>query len=192
MAEENDNLEEIETIEIDEDKIQGYIVDEDGEEIGVVILDEDGDEVEIYYDEDMDVEDIDDEDDPLSSIFEIEVDEDDILYYLMSKEGKEIGFVMRDEDGEKVEYFYPEEDEAEEDPETKPEKAKDDGVTKEDLKDMASTFKDLAMEGYSAIADIMDEVDDMRDSLDAINPKKRRQARREAQRKAASESKKED
>ena len=191
MAEENDNLEEVETIEIDEDKIQGYIVDEDGEEIGVVILDEDGDEVEIYYDEDMEVEDIDDEDDPLSSIFEIEVDEDDILYYLMSKEGKEIGFVMRDEDGEKVEYFYPEEDE-EEEPETKPEKAKDDGVTKDDLKDMASTFKDLAMEGYSAIADIMDEVDDMRDSLDAINPKKRRQARREAQRKAASESKKED
>lgn len=172
-------------VEINEEDIVGYLVDEDDNEIGVLVRDEQGNEVEVYYEEEISEEV--EEAQPTAAdeeVVELEIDEDDILYYFVDKSGKEIGFAAKGEDGEKVEYFYPEDD-SEDDSEDAADETKDkglpilgDAVSKEDLKDMAGTLKDVAMEGYSTIADIMDQVDDMRDSLDAINPKKRRQQRR--------------
>ncbi len=50
-----DLRDEVVEMEIDEDDIEAYLEDEDGNEIGFVILDEDGNEVEYYYaDEDED------------------------------------------------------------------------------------------------------------------------------------------
>ncbi|MDD6289278.1 MAG: hypothetical protein PUA57_03680 [Eggerthellales bacterium] len=175
-------------VQIDEKDIVGYLVDENDVQVGVIVLDEDGDEVEVYFEGDFD--DYEEVEDSQDQVVEVEVDEDDILYYFVDKSGREIGFAAKGEDGQKVEYFYPEDEEPSE-----PEKSSameksglpiiGDAVSKDDLKDMAGTIKDVAMEGYSTLADIMDQVDDMRDSLDAINPKKRRQARREAKRNAA-------
>ena len=175
-------------VQIDEKDIVGYLVDENDVQVGVIVLDEDGDEVEVYFEGDFD--DYEEVEDSQNQVVEVEVDEDDILYYFVDKSGREIGFAAKGEDGQKVEYFYPEDEEPSE-----PEKSSameksglpiiGDAVSKDDLKDMAGTIKDVAMEGYSTLADIMDQVDDMRESLDAINPKKRRQARREAKRNAA-------
>lgn len=175
-------------VQIDEKDIVGYLVDENDVQVGVIVLDEDGDEVEVYFEGDFD--DYEEVEDSQDQVVEVEVDGDDILYYFVDKSGREIGFAAKGEDGQKVEYFYPEDEEPSE-----PEKSSameksglpiiGDAVSKDDLKDMAGTIKDVAMEGYSTLADIMDQVDDMRDSLDAINPKKRRQARREAKRNAA-------
>ena len=55
--------------------------------------------------------------------FEIEVSEEDILYYIEDEDGNQVGFAVM-EDGEEVEYYYEEvevEDIPEPDPEPKPE-----------------------------------------------------------------------
>ena len=62
-----------------------------------------------------------------------------------------------------------------------PKKEDSDAVTQEDLKDMFGTFKEVAIEGYTALSGVLDQVDDVRDQIDEINPKKRR-ARRRAER----------
>ena len=150
-------------VQIDEKDIVGYLVDENDVQVGVIVLDEDGDEVEVYFEGDFD--DYEEVEDSQDQVVEVEVDEDDILYYFVDKSGREIGFAAKGEDGQKVEYFYPEDEEPSE-----PEKSSameksglpiiGDAVSKDDLKDMAGTIKDVAMEGYSTLADIMDQVDD--------------------------------
>lgn len=169
---------------IDEKDVVGHLVDENDTCVGIIVIDEDGDEVEVYFEEGFDDCEVIEE-----QVIEIEVDEDDILYYFVDKTGREIGFAAKGENGQKMEYFYPQEENPDEEPAQEKEKSNlpfvGDAVSKDDLRGMADTIKDVAMEGYSTIADIMDQVDDMRDSLDAINPKKRRQARREAKRNAA-------
>ncbi len=51
----DDLRDEVVEMEIDEDDIEAYLEDEDGNEIGFVVLDDDGNEVEYYYaDEDED------------------------------------------------------------------------------------------------------------------------------------------
>ena len=125
MAEEFETQE----IEISEDDILYYLVDEDGNEIGFVI-EEDGAEVECYYEgyDSDDFEIVDemivverDESDPspdesLAShdgeLVELEVSEDDILYYLFDEDGNEIGFAV-EEDGKEIECYYADDEEAE-------------------------------------------------------------------------------
>lgn len=173
-------------VEYSDDQILGYLVDEDDNELGVIVRDEHGNEVEVFFDqEDSGAEGVESADE--DEVVELEIDEEDILYYFVDKQGREIGFCAKGEDGQKQDFFYPEEEAEQQAEPVVPEKKTGlpivgDAVTKDDLKDMAGTFKNLAIDGYSAIADIMDQVDDVRDSLDAINPKKRRQARRAARR----------
>ena len=104
--------EELYEMEVDEDAILYYIEDEEGNEIGFAI-EEDGKPVEYFYAEDEHAEGCDcgchDEE-----LYEMEVDEDAILYYIEDEEGNEIGFAI-EEDGKPVEYFYAE-DEVEEAP----------------------------------------------------------------------------
>lgn len=59
---EDDEYIEVE-LEIDEDDIESYLLDEDGNEIGFTMLDEDGNEVEYFYVEDDEDEKAEDEDD---------------------------------------------------------------------------------------------------------------------------------
>ena len=223
---------EVVEIEIDEDRIVGYLEDEDGVEVGILYKNDDGEEVEIYYDELAEEEAYAGDDDAV----EMEIDPDAILYYFVDAKGRELGFAAKNDEGVKEEYWYPEEaverfyllTELEEKlrkasgvkgsasnlvnagkdtvggvvnrvagkelVKTSGEKpvAKadddDDSVTKDDLKDMFSTFKDVAIEGYAAISGVMDQVDDVRDSLDEINPKKRRQNRREKKKAEAAQA----
>lgn len=126
MAEE---LEEIE-VEISEDDILYYLVDEDGNEVGFVI-EEDGEEVECYYEGldadqyeivgeiEIDASSIDADEQGESSeeesdeVIELEISEDDISYYIFDEDGNEVGFVIQ-EDGLEIECYY-DEDESDED-----------------------------------------------------------------------------
>ena len=225
-----ENSNETVELEITEDQIVGYIVDEDDNEIGLIYTDENGEEQELLYDE---VDSIESEE--VIETEEVEIDADSILYYLVTPDGREIGLVAQTEDGEKQELLYAEEEidrffllkeldaklkkatsvkgaagnivstgastvggvvngiagkEVIKGAGNKPAKTaddEDDGVSKDDLKDMFGTFKDVAVEGYAALSGVLDQVDDVRDQLDDINPKKRRAKRRteRAQMKAA-------
>lgn len=119
MAEEFETVE----LEISEDDILYYLVDEDGNEVGFVI-EEDGAEIECYYDGiDGDQYEVVEEVGGLSDAgsgpeslaeldgetVELEISEDDIEAYLVDEDGNEIGFVII-EDGVEIECYY-EEDE---------------------------------------------------------------------------------
>ncbi len=116
---------EVIELEIDEDDILYYITDQDDNEIGFAIM-EDGKEVEYYYETDEDyriaevLEDVYDEaeyadgDDGIEDadeelLIEMEIDDDDILYYLVDEDDNEIGFAIM-EDGKEVEYYYVDEE----------------------------------------------------------------------------------
>ena len=101
--------EELWELEVDEDDILYYIEDEDGNEIGFAI-EEDGKEVEYYYATDDDECGCGcDHDHEAEELYDMEVDEDAILYYIEDENGNEIGFAV-EEDGKEVEYFYAEEE----------------------------------------------------------------------------------
>ena len=131
MAEDFETVE----MEISEEDILYYLVDEEGNEIGFVI-EEDGMEVECYYEgydgDDFEIVEgtIDDDDfeiivdssnseqndfkttlaDLDGETVELEIDEDAILYYLVDEDDNEIGFVI-EEDGMEVECYYAQDDE---------------------------------------------------------------------------------
>ncbi|MDO4183467.1 MAG: hypothetical protein Q4E12_07690 [Coriobacteriia bacterium] len=168
--------EETEILEIDEDRIVGYLMDEDDNEVGLIYTDDEGNEVELYYDEDFYAE------EPEEDVLELEIDEDAILYYLYDRDREEVGLIVLDENGQEQRFLYA--------PEPQPElapapaaapaapQAKSDEVTKDDMRDMFEAFKDVAKSGYEALSGVMDQVDDVRDQLDEVNPKKRREQRR--------------
>ncbi len=227
--------EEAVEIEIDEESIVGYLVDEDDNEVGVLYVNEKGEEVELYYDdceqvqiEDEADEDVADGDEADEDVEELEIDPDSILYYFVDAKGRELGFAALNEEGKKEEFMYPEDvvgrfyllaelekklsqatgvkgaagnlvsagtnavggvvnkvagKEVVKVSGAAPAKSggtsgEEEGMTKDDWSDMFSTFKEVAVSGYSAITGVMDQVDDVRDSLDEINPKKRRQNRK--------------
>ncbi len=217
--------EETVEIEIDEESIVGYLVDEDDNEIGVLYVNEKGEEIELYYD---DCEPVQKDDEVDEDVEEMEIDPDSILYYFVDAKGRELGFAALNTEGKKEEFMYPENAvgrfyllaELEkrlskatgvkgaagnlvsagtnavggvvnkvagkevvklsgEAPATSGRTSGgEEGMTKDDWSDMFSTFKEVAVSGYSAITGVMDQVDDVRDSLDEINPKKRRQNRK--------------
>lgn len=227
--------EETVEIEIDEESIVGYLVDEDDNEVGVLYVNEKGEEVELYYDDCEQVqiadeadEDEADGDEGDEDVEELEIDPDSILYYFVDAKGRELGFAALNEEGKKEEFMYPEDavgrfcllaelekklsqatgvkgaagnlvsagtnavggvvnkvagKEVVKVSGAAPAKSggtsgEEEGMTKDDWSDMFSTFKEVAVSGYSAITGVMDQVDDVRDSLDEINPKKRRQNRK--------------
>jgi hypothetical protein len=227
--------EETVEIEIDEESIVGYLVDEDDNEVGVLYVNEKGEEVELYYDDceqvqiaDEGDEDVTDGDEVDEDVEELEIDPDSILYYFVDAKGRELGFAALNEEGKKEEFMYPEDavgrfyllaelekklsqatgvkgaagnlvsagtnavggvvnkvagKEVVKVSGAAPAKSggtsgEEEGMTKDDWSDMFSTFKEVAVSGYSAITGVMDQVDDVRDSLDEINPKKRRQNRK--------------
>ena len=97
-----DDMDEVE-IEISEDDILYYILDENDNQIGIVI-EQDGEEVEYYFEDDEDEVELD-----LSELdgetIELEIDEDAIDHYLFDDDGSEIGFVII-QDGTEIECLY--------------------------------------------------------------------------------------
>ncbi len=149
------SCEEFYEVEIDEDEIYAYIVDEDDNEIGFILLDEDGVEQEYYYAE----EEID------SSSGDAKIDEDEIYAYIVDEDDNEIGFILLDEDGVEQEYYYAEEEIDSSSGDAKPREDAsggdeyDLGITREGVAeataDMNAIYKDGVREGVAeATADM--------------------------------------
>lgn len=175
-------------MEVGDDDIAYYIVDEDDNEIGFAIV-ENGKEVEYFY-----VTEGDDEDEEAAGVkrvaaaegaddefaakkakhvsedddvIEMEVDEDDIAYYLVDEDDNTIGFVVI-EDGDEVEYYYATEDEASH------KKAKhtsgdgeyDFGITREGVAEATSDMNTIYKEGAQTVAELKGAYDDIKSALD--------------------------
>ena len=116
MADEFESIE----LEVAEEDILYYIVDDEDNEIGFAIL-ENGEEVEYYYDgsdgseyesadavvENAEVQEQKPAGETLAEeeVIELEVSEEDILYYIADEDDNEIGFAIL-ENGEEVGYYY--------------------------------------------------------------------------------------
>ncbi|HAM15129.1 MAG TPA: hypothetical protein DCP91_04595 [Eggerthellaceae bacterium] len=122
--------EDFETVELEysEDDIVYYILDEDDNEIGFA-LNENGQEVEYFY-EGYDASDYltetelatathDIDQEAEGDAIELEIDEDDIVAYLVDEEGNEIGFII-EEDGVEIECYYTDDEDDESDEEDGP------------------------------------------------------------------------
>lgn len=194
---------EVIELEIDEDDILYYITDQDDNEIGFAIL-EDGKEVEYYYETDEDYriaevledvyEDVESDDDEVDEedelLIEMEINDDDILYYLVDEDDNEIGFAIL-EDGKEVEYYYVDEeidvaaeadaDEVEPEAENKPAAAteeKADGkdgalFTAEEIADFKDDMVELLKDGASIAKELKSTYDEFSDVLDFLPIKKK-------------------
>lgn len=102
MSEEFESIE----LEVSEEDILYYLVDEDDNPIGFAVM-EDGEEVEYYFDDadSVEIEYVGDADEGDEEVIELEVSEDDIVYHIVNEDGEEIGFAIL-EDGEEVEYYF--------------------------------------------------------------------------------------
>lgn len=108
MAEDSETFE----LEVAEEDILYYIVDEDDNEVGFAVL-EDGVEVEYYYDGGngeayesvAETEGAEAEPSAEEEVIEIEIAEEDILYRIVDEAKEEIGLAIL-EDGDVVEYYY--------------------------------------------------------------------------------------
>ena len=193
---------EVVELEIDEDDILYYITDQDDNEIGFAIM-EDGKEVEYFYvtDEDYhiaevledvyeDTEDDEEDDDEGELLVEMEINDDDILYYLVDEDDNEIGFAIM-EDGKEVEYYYVDEeidvaadadaDDAEPAAENAPAAAADekeddkDGAlfTAEEIADFKDDVVELLKDGASIAKDLKSTYDEFSEALDFLPIKKK-------------------
>ena len=157
MAEEFESIE----LEVSEEDILYYIVDEDDNQVGFAIM-EDGEEVEYYFDGDADmfetVEQAEEaeeagspENDTEDEVLELEVSEEDIIYRIVDENDVEIGFAVM-EDGEEVEYYYDEvevEEVKEAAPQAKP-AAKTEPEEPEEPKERGYLYKMASIAGHSA------------------------------------------
>lgn len=176
-------------MEVGDDDIAYYIVDDDDNEIGFALV-ENGKEVEYYY-----VTEGDDEDDEAAGVkrvaaaegaddefaykkakhasedddvIEMEVDEDDIAYYLVDEDDNTIGFVVN-ENGEEVEYYYATEDEISAQ-KSKHKKSGDGeydfGITREGVAEATSDMNTIYKEGAQTVAELKGAYDDIKSALD--------------------------
>lgn len=113
-------------------------------------------------------------------VFEIEIDEEDIVGYIYDEDDNEIGFIIIDEDGEEVELFYAEEGEyeyvEEEEPAAAPSKKKDDddfdlGITREGVAETTSDMNAIYKEGIQVAAELKSTFDDISSGLDFLKKK---------------------
>lgn len=116
-------------------------------------------------------------------IFEIEIDEEDIIGYIYDEDDNEIGFIIIDEDGEEVELFYAEEGEyeyveVEEEPASTPSKKKkadddefDLGITREGVAETTSDMNAIYKEGIQVAAELKSTFDDISAGFDFLKKK---------------------
>ncbi|MEY8563088.1 hypothetical protein AALA21_08575 [Eggerthellaceae bacterium 3-80] len=97
-------------------------------------------------------------------VVEIELNDDDIVRYIVNEDDEEIGFVLL-EDGEEVEYYYVEdEDEVFEDDDEDNEY--DLGITKEGVAAATSDMNAIYKDGVAVAAELKDAFDDIKGALD--------------------------
>lgn len=112
-------------------------------------------------------------------IFEIDIDEEDIVGYIYDEDDNEIGFVILDEDGEEVELFYASEDEyeyveVEEEP-ARAKKSGDDeydfGITREGVAETTSDMNAIYKDGIQIAAELKSTFDDISSGLGFLKKK---------------------
>lgn len=113
-------------------------------------------------------------------IFEIDIDEDDIVGYIYDEDDNEIGFIIIDEDGEEVELFYAEEGEyeyveVEEPAHAAPAQPKEDeydlGITREGVAEATSDMNAIYKEGIQVAAELKNTFDDISSGFDFLRKK---------------------
>ena len=180
-AAQSDADDSVEEIEIDEDQIEAYIVDENDKEIGFIVLDENGKEQEYYYADSGD-----------DDVMEIEIDEDDIEAYIVDENDNEIGFIIIDEDGNEQEYFYAEDfdDTADEEvtkavsdalqnkalTDRKAKKQEDDfdlGITREGVAEATQDMNAIYQEGKEIAGEFKEAYDDLSETFSFFKKKRR-------------------
>lgn len=118
---------------------------------------------ELEGDQDDDVQDVaiiePSADDDGYELVELELDDDDIVRYIEDDDGDVIGFVL-EEDGEEVEYFYVEEEEAEEGDDEF-----DFGITKEGVAEATSDMNAIYKDGIAVAAELKGAFDDIKEAF---------------------------
>lgn len=90
---------------------------------------------------------------------EIEIDEDDIVAYLVDEDDNELGFIAKDENGEEKEYYYPEPIAPKKKKKTRREE------DREAFVETAQTMKDFYSEGKGVVNDLRDYFLDIKKDL---------------------------
>lgn len=115
-------------------------------------------------------------------LFEIEIDEEDIIGYIYDEDDNEIGFII-EEDGEEIELYYASDDEyeyveeeAEEAPAKKGKKSSDNefdlGITRENVAATTDDMNAIYKDGIQIAAELKDTFDDINSSFDFLRKKK--------------------
>lgn len=115
-------------------------------------------------------------------IFEIDIDEDDIVGYIYDEDDNEIGFIIIDEDGEEVELFYAEEGEyeyveIEEEPAPSAPKKKasgdeyDLGITREGVASATNDMNAIYKDGVHIAAELKSTFDEISSGFDFLRKK---------------------
>ena len=96
---------------------------------------------------------------------EIEYSEDDIEAYIVDEDDNEIGFILLDEDGNEVEYYYDDDEEADEG-ESDEDNPYDLGITREGVAEATSDMNDIYRDGVAIAVDLKDALSEIKEALD--------------------------
>ena len=135
-----------------------------------------------------------DRDDLEAEVIEMEIEDGDIYAFIVDENDEEIGFILLDEDGNEVEYYYVEEEYVSEDDELKEvqgevvdqegdrgvrvirasdEEEFDLGITKEQMDETAQGAKEILKEGIEVAREFKEAFDDITEGLDFLKKKPR-------------------
>lgn len=96
---------------------------------------------------------------------EIEYSEDDIEAYIVDEDDNEIGFILLDEDGNEVEYYYDDDEEADEG-EPDEDNPYDLGITREGVAEATSDMNDIYRDGVAIAVDLKDALSEIKEAFD--------------------------
>ena len=96
---------------------------------------------------------------------EIEYSEDDIEAYIVDEDDNEIGFILLDEDGNEVEYYYDDDEEADEG-EPGEDNPYDLGITREGVAEATSDMNDIYRDGVAIAVDLKDALSEIKEAFD--------------------------
>ncbi len=167
------------------DLIEETIMDDTGmylSEEGYHVVDPDGDDTSLDdlpnegVMDDYDVDDLAEESEEVTlvepsdndygfEVVELELNDDDIVRYIVNKDDEEIGFVLL-EDGEEVEYYYVEDEDEILDEDDDDDNEFDLGITKEGVAAATSDMNAIYKDGVAVAAELKDAFDDIKGALD--------------------------
>lgn len=167
------------------DLIEETIMDDTGmylSEEGYHVVDPDGDDTSLDdlpnegVMDDYDVDDLAEESEEVTlvepsdndygfEVVELELNDDDIVRYIVNKDDEEIGFVLL-EDGEEVEYYYVEDEDEILDEGDDDDNEFDLGITKEGVAAATSDMNAIYKDGVAVAAELKDAFDDIKGALD--------------------------